>query len=276
MGRFHFIEIEDTAWCPQVIRDGVTDFLRFFINSTNGFAAIVPRLGAALEKTGTDRIVDLCSGGTGPWLQLERQFADRKAGAVKVCLTDKYPNIPALTYYKKASGGMIDFYPEPVDAAGVPEHLKGFRTIFSAFHHFRPEQARALIRDAVRQRCGIAVVDGVCPRIYGVLLACVSQFMLLVVTLLMRPFKLSRLFFTYLLPLIPFVLLFDGIVSALRVYTPAELEELVAEFRDDDYIFEIGTEPVGRLPFGPTYLIGYPRGAAQADSSREGRSDAVS
>jgi len=39
----------------------------------------------------------------------------------------------------------------------VPDELTGFRTIFSAFHHFRPEEARAVVADAAHQRQGIAV-----------------------------------------------------------------------------------------------------------------------
>ena len=42
------------------------------------------------------------------------------------------------------------------------------------------------------------------------------------------PFRWSRLLWTYLVPVIPLVLLFDGIVSCLRSYRPDELLKLVA------------------------------------------------
>jgi hypothetical protein len=38
-----------------------------------------------------------------------------------------------------------------------------------------------------------------------------------------RPFRMSRLLFSCLPPLIPFVVAWDGTVSALRAYTPDEL-----------------------------------------------------
>jgi hypothetical protein len=37
----------------------------------------------------------------------------------------------------------------------------------------------------------------------------------------------ATLFFTYLIPILPFVLVFDGIVSSLRTRTPEEVEALL-------------------------------------------------
>jgi hypothetical protein len=50
--------------------------LEFFLRIGNYYAPIVPRLRAALEKTGERQIVDLCSGGGGPWLRLLSEFGD--------------------------------------------------------------------------------------------------------------------------------------------------------------------------------------------------------
>src|SRR2546422_6427005 len=51
------------------------------------------------------------------------------------------------------------FRSEPVDATQVPGDLHGFRTIFTAFHHFRPAQARAVVADAVAKGEGIGVFE---------------------------------------------------------------------------------------------------------------------
>ena len=37
-----------------------------------------------------------------------------------------------------------------------------------------------------------------------------------------RPFRWSRLFWTYVIPLVPLTCWWDGVVSQLRAYTPAE------------------------------------------------------
>jgi hypothetical protein len=62
------------------------------------------------------------------------------------------------------------------------------------------------------------------------------------------------------LPIIPLVLLFDGLVSCLRTYQPRELRELIGGLAAPEYRWETGEQAgtFGSLPI--TYLIGYPRG----------------
>jgi len=67
---------------------------------------------------------------------------------VTAMLTDLYPNHEAFERVAKENPA-IDAIHEPVDATAVPERLTGLRTLFSGFHHFRPAQARLILRDAV-------------------------------------------------------------------------------------------------------------------------------
>src|SRR6185436_19847388 len=144
MKRLHLIEIHDQDWCPRMVRDGETDYLQFVIATTKPYAAIVPSLAAALERAGTRQVLDLCSGAAGPWLWLQPVLAERGV-RVSVCLTDKYPNVEAFRRSNRLAHQSISYQPQSVDATRVPEELAGFRTIFLAFHHFRSEQARAVL-----------------------------------------------------------------------------------------------------------------------------------
>ena len=58
----------------------------------------------------------------------------------------------------------------------------------------------------------------------------VVPLIILLVTPAIRPLRLSRLIFTYLLPAIPIIGLFDGIVSCLRTYSPEEMRQLIKPF----------------------------------------------
>ena len=78
----------------------------------------------------------------------------------------------------------------------------------------------------------------------------------LLLTPLVRPLRPGRFLWTYLLPVTPLLIFWDGLVSALRVYSPDELRELVAEL--DDYDWDIGTVSAGKGPQRITYLIGKP------------------
>jgi hypothetical protein len=111
------------------------------------------------DSTGARRVLDLASGAGGPWFWLQPALAEQSVD-VSVRLTDKYPNAGVLSQSRPNGDQPIRYDPQPVDAGRVPDELTGFRTLFSAFHHFRPGEAQGLLADAVRQREGIAVFEG--------------------------------------------------------------------------------------------------------------------
>ena len=257
MKRLHLIEIEDQAWCPRAVRDAATDYLQFALAVTKPYATMIPILAAALQRTGTRHIVDLCSGASGPWLWLHPALAEMGVIA-SVCLTDKYPNLEGFELASGLTNQAISYQPQPVDPMQVPGELLGFRTMFTAFHHFRPEQACAVLADAVRNRQGIGVFEATQRRPLALLLMLVAPLMVLVFTPFIRPFRGSRLLWTYLLPLVPLVTLFDGLVSCLRTYSEQELRDLSASLGTNDYQWEIGTVKSKTTPIPITYLIGTP------------------
>jgi hypothetical protein len=256
MRRLHLLEIEDQPWCPAVLRDAATDFLQHMIVATDTYLPAVPHLRSALERTGTRQVVDLCSGGGGPWPGLLSRL-DTPEAPVDVRLTDRYPNLDAFEGARQRTGGRLAFHPDPVDATALPAELTGFRTLFTAFHHFRPETARAILADAVRGGQGIGVFEATQRTAPSIIATAFSPVLVLLVTPFIRPFRWSRLLFTYLIPLVPLLVLFDGIVSCLRTYTPRELRAMADSLDATGYTWEIG-EAKGRSPVPVTYLIGIP------------------
>src|SRR5690242_7179971 len=95
MKRRNLLELEDLPWWPQVFRDGVTDYLATSIQFTKIHRTVASRLGDAIQRSGANRIIDLCSGAGGPWAELlpELRAAGTKA---TLCFTDKFPNSKAL------------------------------------------------------------------------------------------------------------------------------------------------------------------------------------
>jgi hypothetical protein len=263
MRRVQLFEIEDQGWCPATLRDAATDYLQLALQLTNPYQGILPRLQYALEASRATRIVDLCAGGSGPWQRLLPALALQNP-TLHVQLTDKYPNLSAWQRLQHAFPRQIVVHPSPVDATAVPAELHGFRTLFTAFHHFPPSHARAILADAVRQRQGIGVFEFTQrrgPAIAGMLL---TPLLVWLLTPLIRPLRWQRLLWTYLLPVIPLLVLFDGIVSCLRTYSVEELRALSAGFADD-YVWEIGEQEVVGSPVPVTYLLGYPHSKRSAD-----------
>lgn len=258
MRRMQLIELEDLPWFPAVLRDGGTAFLALAERMSGHGRMLVGPLEKVLDGTGETRIVDLCSGGGGPAAVLADELAKR-GRTVSITLTDLYPNLHSLGYAAAQGSGALTVRETPVDAGAVPEDLPGVRTIWNAFHHFPPELARRVLADAVASRQPIAVFEVVSrelPMLFGLLASPLS------VTLTVpfwRPFRWQWLLWTWLVPVMQPFVLWDGIVSWLRIWSVAELRELVAGIDAPDWEWEIGTVKLGNAPLHGTYLVGYPK-----------------
>jgi hypothetical protein len=236
-----------------------TDYLQILLHISSLYAVIAPHLRRALDAVGDGQILDLASGGGGPWSHLLPLLAADDA-PVRVTLSDRYPNVAAFEQARRRDPQSLSYHREPIDATAVPPDLAGLRTMFSAFHHFPPDLGSSIIADAVRQGRGIAIFEATqrtATTFVGILFTPMLVYLL---TPLIRPLSPARLAFTYLLPAVPALVLFDGVVSCLRSYTPAELRALVERVEGSErYRWEIGEEPVPGTPISITYCVGVPR-----------------
>jgi hypothetical protein len=140
----------------------------------------------------------------------------------------------------------------------VPPKLAGVRTMFSAFHHFRPDAARAILRDAFERRRAICIFESGSGTLLGIVAMLGVPLAVLALMPLARPFRWPHLLFTYFVPLTPFIVLWDGIVSMLRIYSPGQMQKLAAGLQSRDYSWEFGNIKVRGIPDKLPYLIGRP------------------
>ncbi len=261
MRRQQLFEFEDQPWFPSVVREAMTDYLAFMGAVERPYLGFAAKLASALERTGDDTLLDLCSGGGGPALPIVRLLSRKRHLPIRVVLTDLYPNLPRFALAKRTSDGLVDCIERPVDATRVPDELPGFRLISNAFHHLSPELARGCLADAVRQRRGIAVYELVSRSPASMLQIVLGLLTMFAVTPFIRPFRWTRLLLTYLIPVVPLCTLWDGVVSCLRAYDARELRALVDGIDAPGYEWDIGRLPIPRTPAAVTYLIGTPTAA---------------
>ena len=253
MGRVHLFEFEDLKWFPGFLRNYGTDFLQFLSNKTKMYKPVVPLLEETIKKSKTHQIVDLGSGGGGGFIWLNEALKKRIPG-IKILLTDYYPNIPAFKRTKALTDN-IDYVEEPVDARDVPENLNGIRTLFLSFHHFKPKDAEKILQNAVDSGKSIAIFEAQERSIPSVLAMIFSPVTVLLTTLFIRPFKAGRIIFTYLIPVVPLFVMWDGIVSSLRTYSVKEMNGLTDNLKNKESF----NWKTGRIKSGPgviLYLIG--------------------
>jgi hypothetical protein len=79
--------------------------------------------------------------------------------------------------------------------------------MFSAFHRFRPDAARAILKNAFDLRSAICIFEAGPDGLVGAAIAVGFPFHVLVLIPFVRPFRWAYLVFTYLVPLMPLILL---------------------------------------------------------------------
>lgn len=256
MGRIHLFEFEDQKWFPSILRNYGTDFLQFLSNKTKLYKPIIPVIERGLQKSKTNHIIDLGSGGGGGLIWLNAELRKNNPD-LKITLTDFYPNVSAFKYTKDQADN-VDYIEKPVDARNVPIELKGLRTQFLSLHHFKPNDAKQILQNAINSSSSIAIFEAQERSFPSILAMLFSPLSVLFTTPFIRPFKIGRIIFTYLIPIVPLFVLWDGVVSSLRTYSVKEMNELVANLNGmENYDWEINKVKAG--PGVVLYLLGTPK-----------------
>lgn len=249
--RIHLFEFGDQSWCPRVLGDAETAYLATAYRLFPLARLWAEKISTLLDHGETAQLLDLCAGAGGAMPLILDQLVASGYDA-RATLTDLFPNPQATSHPR------MTWINEPVDARRVSPKLKGIRTMFSAFHHFRPVEAKAILKDAFDLRRPICIFESGPGTLLGVASMVVVPVNVLLLMPFARPFRWSYLLFTYLIPLLPVMVLWDGVVSMLRVYSPEHMKELTQDLQASDYAWEIGRIAARGIPGGLPYLIGRP------------------
>ncbi len=241
-----------------MLRTALTEWLHALWEYSHAETVIAPLLHSAIVSSGAPRIVDLCSGRSGPIIPVQAELA-RRGIQIPVILTDKFPDREAWAALTAASHGSVTACIESVDATSVPETLPGLRTLFNSFHHFRPHDALRILADARRIGQPIGVFE-ITARTLPRLIFCFPASFLSCYLLIwrMRPRRASWWILTWCVPVIPFIIGWDALVSHLRSYTDAELREFTHELTDSLWRWQQGSVAAPRGGVEISFLIGTP------------------
>lgn len=261
MARLHLFEWEDQPWLPRTLRDFITHHLQFTFSvpaTAPLREAVADILVPPLTRAGETRIVDVCSGGGGPLIAVLPHLSQRMGKPVTARLTDLFPNFDAFRAIEAETAGAATGELSSVSAFDVPRDLGRFQTVFTALHHFKPEDAKRVLADAAAKGRTIAVIEPFNRK--AVVATTIGGFLLgLLRTPFMGRMTLARFFWTYPIPIAPFILSWDGCVSCLRAYSPDELLAMGNEVAPG-YKWNAGEREVVLLAtkLTLTYLVGEP------------------
>ncbi|KAJ4424418.1 hypothetical protein N0V82_000940 [Gnomoniopsis sp. IMI 355080] len=159
-------------------------------------------------------------------------------------LTDLHPHIHNWSLAAAASP-QIHYAPRSIDASASPPDLlssiepplpatssrpRTFRTFNLAFHHLPTPLASSVLADTLSTSSGFAIIELQDRHLRSFLAVC----LLGLGVLAFAPYFAWRwrspgtLFWSWVVPVLPFVLVWDGWMSALRTRTVEEITEMMA------------------------------------------------
>jgi hypothetical protein len=225
----NLFEFNDLPWIPGVFRETLLDLMEFCnrgFRSFNQWAA-----GQALDYARRQRcrtIVEL-GAGSGPMTQLLAGRAEKE----NICLVpcDLFPDLPGYRAMQQQHPGTVRPVFEPVDFSQPHDFGPSAAAVLvGTFHHIpqglRSETLRALTQSARH----VMVFEPLRNTLLSILLVFTAIF-----PALLLPFyrfgsagTLRRILWCWLIPVIPFMFLWDGVVSCLREWSPRRWKEELA------------------------------------------------
>ncbi len=258
--RRQLFEFNDLSWMPRSVRDTVVESLSRTLSWGRLLDNLVAPFEAFLEAAGTTEVLEIGSGAGGPATILAREIARKGKTPPRFTLTDLHPRAEAWELARAEMPGTIAFEAAPVDATHVPAELGDgrARSIINVLHHFPRELATSVLHDAVRGSRGVFVAEGFerNPLMFANF-AIAGLPALLMNPILSPRDNLAKAALTWLTPAALAISMWDGLVSTLRVWSEADLREMVAPF-GGDWDWKYGTYEYP--PFGKGYYFqGLPR-----------------
>ena len=205
------------------------ELLATIFRITHTYAPTAKIIADLMHKTESHNIVVLGAGSGGGILDVIAHLPKE----TRVTLTDIFPDQDF-----KSKDSRIRYEQTPIDATNVPANLKGIRVMYTAFHHFAPEAALALLKNAVESRQPIAIFESTERSLLGLFVIALLPLIVFALTPFTRPFRLSRFLWTYIIPIAPVFVVWDGFVSAMRTYNAKDLAPVLAIFAEYEWTFE--------------------------------------
>ncbi|KAI4205544.1 MAG: hypothetical protein LQ350_000323 [Teloschistes chrysophthalmus] len=169
--------------------------------------------------------------------------------SVDFILTDLFPHIPSWSL-ACARSPHLHYIPRPINATSTPPNLlslthrplpqqppttssprnrKPFHLFSLAFHHFPNPPARAVLQNTLHHASGFAILELQSRTPSSLLTALCLGPLLWLVSWYQFWGDWTHLFFTYIIPIVPVVVVFDGLVSCMRMRDRGEILRLIEE-----------------------------------------------
>ena len=242
--RIHLFEFEDFQWFPNFLRKCLTRYIVAMHRLLDTKSVLTSLVQKGLKYTSNNEIVDMCSGSGGPMIDVYTELIDQDTYKnTSLTLTDLYPNRETANDLNNNDSSQIRYIEKPVDATNIGNKYPGLRTMICSMHHMEPDIAKNILSSAKNDQEPILIYeisDNSIPLWIAWIAFPINVISVFIITPLVRPMSWQQIVFTYLIPVLPFFIAWDGAVSNVRTYTFKDLDLLTKDLSDESYVWEKG------------------------------------
>ena len=217
MKRKNFPQLMDQTWFPGHIKTLADEFLSWFVIKVNATLPFIPVFNAILDKTGSKRIIyiDL---NNGAGMESTRAFLPKE---VQIETT----NLRSINFDQKN----VVF------------------ALINSLHKLNPDQVKDLFEKVAKSGNSIVAVEGNNDNWWQAIgMTIFVPLTVLMTGFFVKPFRWTRILFTYLIPILLVVIPIDGILALFKLYSPKDLEKITSGLENKAYKWESGKLDNGR------------------------------
>lgn len=203
-------ELEDYSWFPLILRKFQMDFIGYVVTKFHFYDVFIQHVQK--QNLGNPIMYDLCSGSGEPAMYIyskSKCFND-------VLLSDKFPSSDNIIF-----ADVLDM-----------NFQKGYcYTMFNAFHHFTDEEKIKMIQKIKDSGANAFFVEILEPNfLFFLKVTALTLIGNLFITPFIKPFSLTRILLTYIIPVNLITITYDGIISILKSKSVNQYKELLPNY----------------------------------------------
>lgn len=205
MKRKDFPQITRQTWFPQHLKQLIDEFLTWFASKVRATHPFLPVIYQGLEHSSVKQINNL----------------DLAIGA----------GIKAVTPLLDKNIRVNNMQPGSFNV-----NQNGLYTFINCFHLLSAPQALNYLQAITEKGYPIVVVEGNNDNWWQAIgMTVFVPLTVLLASPFVKPFRWTRLLFTYLIPVLPLIIVFDGVMALFRLYNPSDLTELTQELTEYEW-----------------------------------------
>ena len=224
-----FVEFGDLSIVPDLYHVYLRRYLVFFYKVFGYYKLWVPAFSDFIANINSKKLMECCSGAGDPLVLIDSQLNKQRFADVSFLLSDIQPHSEFVDKFNKSDDARFRYIEQSIDVTKTKEEFNYPKIFINSFHHLSPVQVEGVLKENFDARNEIIIMEYVRNSFLGYL----SMFVGPLVVLLTLPFivRLKHLpvmvLFTYIIPLFPLMMLWDGVVSCKHEYSVGRLKKII-------------------------------------------------